>query len=395
MATSLWSLGGLSWAELGKRVYNEVVEDEVLDSAAQLAYYFLFALFPLLIFLTSIFGFVVGTNNELRNELFLYLGSVLPGSALDLVRGVIEEVSQSSSGGKISLGLLLALWAASSGLQAVTQSLNRAYDVKESRPWWKLRLTAIGLTVGLALTVISALIIILFGGHFVDYAEQTLGFGAVLTTVWAVVQYVIALCFVLLGFALIYYFSPDLKEHHWFFVTPGSVVGVGLWLLISFGFRIYLSYFNSYSATYGSLGALIILLLWLYFTGLAILIGGEINSEIENAAAEAGAPEAKEKGEKAPDENETLGAAASKNDQKAEADRERQPEEKKKPVEAEIIPPNKKQVWATRTAVSQPTEKKQEHLSLPAKVAAIGSMIVGVFMSFGGSGSGGKNEKER
>lgn len=387
-AESLWSLSGLSWVELGKRVYNEIVEDEVLDAAAQLAYYFLFALFPLLIFLTSILGFVVGANNELRNELFSYLGSVLPGSALDLVKGVIDEVSQSSSGGKISLGLLLALWAASSGLQAITQSLNRAYDVKESRPWWKLKLTSMGLTIALALTIISALIIILFGSHFIEYAQETLGFGAVLTALWAIVQYVIALCFVLLGFALIYYFSPDLKDQHWFFVTPGSVVGVLLWLLISFGFRIYLSYFNSYSATYGSLGALIILLLWLYFTGLAILIGGEINSEIENAAAEAGAPEAKEKGEKSPEENETMGAAATKNDQKPEENKTQKPEEKKKPVEAEIIPPDRKQVSAKQSS-PQTTDAKHEPLSFPAKIAAIGSMIVGVFMSFGG-----KDEKK-
>jgi membrane protein len=388
-ATNLWELGGLSWVELGKRVYNEIVEDEVLDSAAQLAYYFLFALFPLLIFLTSIFGFVVGANNELRNELFSYLGRVLPGSALDLVRGVIEEVSQSSSGGKISLGLLLALWAASSGLQAITQSLNRAYDVKESRPWWKLRLTSLGLTVSLALTIISALIIILFGSHFIDYAEQTLGFGAFLTTIWAIAQYLIALAFVLLGFALIYYFSPDLKDQHWTFVTPGAIVGVGLWLLISFAFRIYLSYFNSYSATYGSLGALIVLLLWLYFTGLAILIGGEINSEIENAAAKAGAPEAKEAGEKTPQQKESSGASP------ASTAHNKKPNENKKAIEAEIIPPERKPFRGeSRNKSGQVSKLEQEHPSFPAKAATIGSIIAGILMSFGG-GASGKDEKNR
>lgn len=391
-AESLWKLGGLSWIELAKRVYSEIMEDEVLDSAAQLAYYFLFALFPLLIFLTSIFGFVVGNNSELRNELFSYLGSVLPGSALDLVRGVIEEVSQSSSGGKISLGLLLALWAASSGLQAITQSLNRAYDVKESRSWWKLRLTALGLTVGLAITIITALIIILFGGHIVEYAQNAFGFGAVITTVWRIVQYLIALAFVLLGFALIYYFSPNLKEQHWLFITPGAVVGVGLWLLVSFGFRIYLSYFDSYSATYGSLGALIILLLWLYLTGLAILVGGEINSEIENAAAKAGAPEAKEAGEKAPQQKENSGTTEARGE---EAIAKRDKDQDKKPIVAETIPPGKNQTWARNKAKSdENAEGGSEHRSFPAKVAAIGSMIVGIFMSFGG-GSSGKNGKNR
>ena len=377
-AQSLWGLGGLTWRELlFKRVYNEITEDDVFGSAAQLAYYFLFALFPLLIFLTSIFGFVVGANNQLRDNLFKYLGSVLPGSALDLVRGVMTEVSETSSGGKISIGLFLALWAASSGLAAITESLNRAYGVKEKRPWWKVRLISLGLTVALALTVTSALGIVLFGEHIVDYASARFGLGTVLSSIWAIAQYLIALGFVLLAFALIYYFSPDIKEQRWFFVTPGSIVGVGLWLLVSFGFRIYLSYFNSYSATYGSLGALVILLLWLYFTGIAILIGGEINSEIENAAAEQGAPEAKEKGEKDPQQNEQSGAQNADKNSKA--------------VDAELLPPENRQTPA-QTAPNKIAETAHKEPSVPAKVATIGSIIAGIFMSLIG---GGKNEKNR
>jgi membrane protein len=296
MKSSLWGYGGLSWSELGKRVYNETNKDDVWGSAAQLAYYFLFAFFPLLIFLTSIFGFIVGTNNELRNGLFQYLGTVLPASALDLVNTVISEVSSASSGGKLTLGLFLALWAASSGTEAITQTLNRAYGLEETRSWIKRRLLALCLTITLALLVISALIIILFGGHIIDSIATSYGFGDAFRTIWKIAQYLIVLAFVLLAFALIYYWSPDVKEQKWYWVSPGSVIGVAIWLLVSFAFRIYLSYFDSYSATYGSLGAVIILMLWLYFTGIAILIGGEVNSEIENAAAEAGQPEAKETG---------------------------------------------------------------------------------------------------
>lgn len=374
--SSLWALGGLSWWQLAKRVYNEILEDDVLGSSAQLAYYFLFALFPLLIFLTSLLGFAVGADSELRNELFTYLGSVLPGSALDLVRTTITEVSQASSGGKISLGIFLALWAASSGLDAVTTSLNRAYDVKESRPWWKTKLISVGLTIALALSIISALVIILFGAHIVDYAENAFGLGTVVTTLWTIGQYLIALCFVMLAFALIYYFSPDVKQQSWLFVTPGSVIGVGLWILVSLGFRLYLSYFDSYSATYGSLGAIIILLLWLYFTGAAILIGGEFNSEIEHAAAEAGAPEAKQEGEKTPQQN--SGSTAST----ATAD--------KKPIEPEIVKPEKKPFRAKGASPVQPMEQPHGQPSFLAKVATIGSMIAGVFMSFGKS----KNDKQ-
>lgn len=300
---SLWGLGGLSVKDLAVRVYNEFWDDEILNGAAQLAYYFLFALFPLLIFLTSIFGFLIGTDAQLRESLFVYLGTVLPSSASDLVKSVITEVSTSTSGGKLTLGLFLALWFASSGVDALTQTLNKVYELKETRAWWWLRLQALFLTVVLASLIISALVIVLFGGQIVDSIASAYGFGDVFRTVWKILQWIIVLIFVLLTFSLIYYFSPDVKEQRWYFVTPGSVIGVALWLLISFGFRTYLSYFDSYSATYGSIGAVIVLMLWLYFTGAAILIGGEINSEIENAAAEAGAPDAKEKGEKTPDED--------------------------------------------------------------------------------------------
>lgn len=302
MASSLWNLGELSVRELAGRVYNEVWEDELLDSAAQLAYYFLFALFPLLIFLTSIFGFIVGRDGELRQSLFRYLGSILPGTALDMVNSVVSEVSAASTGGKLTLGLFLALWAASSGMEAVTQSLNRTYDLKETRPWWKRRLLALFLTIVLTLLIITALVLVLFGGEIVDFISANYNFGDFFSTIWKVAQWLVALAFVFLAFSLIYYFSPDVRDQRWYFVTPGSIVGVGLWLLVSYAFRLYLQYFDSYSATYGSIGAVIILMLWLYFTGAAILIGGEINSEIENAIAEAGAVDAKEKGERAPEE---------------------------------------------------------------------------------------------
>lgn len=286
--------------DLGARVYDETWKDGLLDSSAQLAYYFLFSLFPLLIFLTSIFGFIVGSDGELRDGLFKYLGTVLPGSAFELVNTVIAEVSNSSTGGKLTLGLFLALWAASSGLEALTLSINKIYEVEETRSWWWRRLLSLFLTVILAVLIISALLIVLFGGQINDYVTAKLGFGAVLSILWQIIQYLIVLSFVLLAVSLIYYFSPDVKNQKWQFVTPGAITAVILWLLISFGFRLYLSYFNSYNATYGSLGAVIILMLWLYFTSAAILMGSEINSVIEDAMAKAGDPEAKEEGEKSP-----------------------------------------------------------------------------------------------
>lgn len=305
VTASHWKLGGLSYFDLAKRVYNEIWTDDVLGSAAQLAYYFLFALFPLLIFLTSIFGFIVGSDEQLRNELFRYLGTVLPGSASDLIKEVITQVSESSSSGKLTFGLFFALFFASSGMEAVTQSVNKIYGVEETRSLWWRKLLALFLTIILAVVIIAALIVVIFGGQIANYLTMSFGLGEVFSTIWNVAQWLVVLAFVTLVFSLIYYFSPDIREQKWYFITPGAVVGVLLWLLVSFALRLYLSYFNSYDATYGSLGAVIILMLWLYLTGAAILIGGEINSEIENAAAQAGAPDARKDGERAPGDDST------------------------------------------------------------------------------------------
>ena len=304
---SLWKLGNLGWRELAKRVWKEIQEDQVFGRAAELSYYFLLALFPFLIFLTSILGLVLGQGTGARQTLFDYLARVMPPSAYQLISTTMTEVSAASSGGKISFGLLAALWAASNGMSAITTSLNAAYDLKESRPWWKERLTAIGLTIALSIFIISALLLVVAGGWIAEWLASTYGLGPTFPFAWKIIQWPVVLACMIFAFALIYYFAPDFREQSWQWLTPGSATGVVLWLLVSIAFRVYLQFFDSYSATYGSLGAVIILMLWLYFTGLAVLIGGEINSEIEHAAAQQGEPEAKEKGEKAP--NEKPGAA--------------------------------------------------------------------------------------
>lgn len=299
---SLWALGKLSWRELAKRVWNEIQEDEIFGRAAELSYYFLLALFPFLIFLTSILGLILGSGTNTRQMLFEYLARVMPPSAYQLISQTMIEVSNASSGGKISFGLLAALWAASNGMVAISTTLNSAYDVKETRPWWKQRLTVIVLTMALSVLIISALILVVAGGSIADWLAGTFGLGSTFPMAWKIIQWPVVLGCMIFAFALIYYFAPDLHEQKWAWLTPGSAIGVVLWLLVSIAFRVYLHFFDSYSATYGSLGAVIILMLWLYFTGLAVLIGGEINSEIEHAAAEQGEPDAKEKGEKAPQE---------------------------------------------------------------------------------------------
>ncbi|MBC7910735.1 MAG: YihY/virulence factor BrkB family protein [Pyrinomonadaceae bacterium] len=300
---SMWKLGGLTWKDLAARVWQQINEDEIFGRAAQLSYFFLLALFPLLLFLTTLLGYFADAGTELRNNLLTYLSAVVPDSASELIHTTVDEISKSAGGGKLSFGVLATLWAASNGMGAISESLNVTYDVKETRPWWKARLVSIVLTIALAILIISALALMLYGSHIAAGIANSFGLGSVFVTTWKIAQWPIVLFFVLMAFSLIYYFAPDLHDQDWKWVTPGSVIGLTLWLLVSFGFRTYLNYFNSYSATYGGLGAVIILMLWFYFTGAAILIGGEINSEIENAAAEAGAPDAKERGEKAPNDS--------------------------------------------------------------------------------------------
>ena len=296
----MWTLSGLSWKQFGERVWADIQKDDVFGDAAKLAYYFLLALFPLLIFLTSIIGLVLGSGTGMRRALFNYLSQVMPSSAFQLINQTVWEVSTASGAGKLSFGLLAALWAASNGMGAMTQTLNRAYDQKETRPWWKQRAVAVGLTVALSILIIGAVGLVLVGSKIAEHLAASYGFGFVFVVSWKILQWPIALAFMLLSFALIYFFAPDVRDQDWKWISPGSVVGVALWLLVSFAFKGYLHFFDSYSKTYGSLGAVIVLMLWLYMTGLAVLIGGEINAEVENVAAQNGASEAKRKGTKSP-----------------------------------------------------------------------------------------------
>jgi membrane protein len=269
----------LSWWDRAKRLWAHINDDQIFGRAAQLSYYFLLALFPLLLFLVTLLGYLVQAGSEFRYKLIIYLATVMPYAAVTLVQKTLDEISTSRGTGKLSLGLLAALWAASNGMGAISETLNIAYNVKETRPWWKARLVSVALTVALAVLIICALAIILYGENIGQTLAAQYGLGGAFKTTWNIVQWPIALAFVLSTFNLIYNFAPSLRSHQRRWLTPGAVIGVALWLAISFGFRIYLHYFNTYSMTYGSLGALIVLMLWFYLTGVAILVGGEINCE--------------------------------------------------------------------------------------------------------------------
>jgi membrane protein len=257
------------------RVWRETNEDNIFSNAAALSYYFLLAFFPMLIFLTSLVGFLPG----IRESIFTALANFVPGEAMGLVNDTIQDITKNKSGGLISFGVLGTLWAASGGVSALMSTLNVAYDAEEKRSFWKVRLMAIGLTVMLAVLVIGGATLIMFGDRFADWLAAQLNAGTTFKVIWGIIDYLIGLALLFLGLEVIYYFGPHV-EQDWKWLSAGSAFAVVSIIITSLLFSLYLRVGPSYSATYGGIGAVIILMLWLYLMGAVILIGGEINAEL-------------------------------------------------------------------------------------------------------------------
>lgn len=278
--TSLWTRGGLTWKELGVRLWRQIFEDELLGRCAELAYFFLFSAFPLLLFLTTLLGYLAGASDALRWNLFRYLAEISPSRDVTaLLTGTLEEITVARSGWKLYLSLFAAIWIASNGMIAVGRTLNIACGLKETRRWWRRRIISVVLTVVFAALIISALGAIFYGGAIAGLLAEYLG--PFVAVAWHVMRWPLVLVFVIISFEMVYNYAPNLGEgssRQW--GTPGAITAVSLWLLASFGLRLYLSYFHAYSTAYGSVGAIIVLLTWFYLTGFAILMGGEVNSEI-------------------------------------------------------------------------------------------------------------------
>lgn len=284
------TLGGLSVKSLIKRVYAELSRDDVPGYAAQLAYYFLFSLFPFFIFLAALLAYIPIPN--LMEQIMTLVGDFVPAAAADVIRDNVEQLVGRPRGGLLSFGILLALWSASSAIAAIGECLNRAYGVREGRPFWRVRGAAILITIGLAALMICSMVLLIFGPEVGSLLADRLGVGIVFDSIWWMLRWPIIVFLMMFSVALVYYFTPDV-EQQWRWITPGSVISVLAWIAMSLLFGFYVDNFGQYDKTYGSIGAVIVLLTWMYLSGFFLLLGGEINAEIEHAAATG-----KNKGEK-------------------------------------------------------------------------------------------------
>ncbi len=286
---SLWNLEGIAPREVARRVWRGAISDNLLGRAAELGFYFLFALFPTLFSASSILGLAAQSASSFYSRLLEYLALVVPTSALGMVLTTFNETTAHASSGKLTFGLIAAVWSASVGISALQDALNTVYKVRDGRSYVLARVSAIGLTI--LLSVLATLTLsAMLGGDFlaalVHARISSQPLATLLAVLFRIVTWTGATALLTLCFAVIYYWAPGVSARCWRWLTPGAALGILGWLVVSLAFRLYLHFFNFYTVTYGSLGAVIILLMWFYITGFMLLLGAEINSQIEAASAE-------------------------------------------------------------------------------------------------------------
>jgi membrane protein len=268
--------------------------------AAQLAYYFFFALFPTLLFLIALASYF--PVDRLVDDMIATIGGYAPPEALQIITDQLRKIAEGEQGGLLTLGMLTALWSSSAAMTAIIDTFNRAYDIDEGRPWWKVRLTAIALTIGVSLFILVSLALVLVGPGLVQRMLGTY-LGAGFEIAWNLVRWPVVIALVSGGVAVVYYYAPD-AEQDWVWLTPGSLFATLAWLAASLGLKVYVENMGSYTESYGAVGGVMVLMLWFYLTGLVILLGAELNAEIEHAS-----PYGKDEGEKIPGQKRKIGPA--------------------------------------------------------------------------------------
>jgi membrane protein len=270
----------IPWMEVARRTLSELHDDNCLGLAAQLSFYFLLGLFPALLFLVALVGYV--PLETAIADLLLALGAVAPQEFIEILRTQLAQVSEGSQAGLLTLGVMGAVWSSSAAMVAIIDALNRAFDVAEWRSWLARRLLAIVLTIALAIFIVVALVMVLVGPSLAERAADWLGLGPLVAALWSWLRWPVLISCVVVAVDLIYHFAPN-RRARWAWITPGSVVATAVWIGGSFLFKFYITTFGNYAATYGAIGGAIVTMLWFYVSSLAILIGAELNAVIEDA----------------------------------------------------------------------------------------------------------------
>jgi membrane protein len=273
--------GPLGGTEILQRKGADIYGGKVFGWAAGLAYYFFLALFPAMLFVVSLAS--VLPVQHLIDRIVTMLSRVAPGDVVAIARQQFVQITRQPHGGVLTLSLLAALWSTSAGMTAIVGTLNQAYHIAESRPWWRVRLTAIALTLALTIVTLLAFALVMVGPTAGQHMADWLALGPLFGWTWNIVRWPAAFVLVVTAIGCIYHFAPDTKRE-WVWVTPGSVTATAMWLLISLAFKWYASHFAGYQKTYGAIGGVLVALLWFYFTSLAILIGAQLDATIEHAS---------------------------------------------------------------------------------------------------------------
>ncbi|WP_150304936.1 YihY/virulence factor BrkB family protein [Pseudomonas saliphila] len=286
---AILSTGDIGMGTLAKRTLKEFGADDMSSYSAALAYQALFSIFPFILFLMSMLGFLH------LPQFFEWLRSqattVLPETAAEQINPVIDQL-QSQDGGLLSFGILIALWTSSAGMRSLMNAMNKAYDVTEERPTWKVFLLSVVYTIGIAIVLLLIAALMIMGPQVMEWLAAQVGLQDIVVTIWTWLRLPVAIFLMMLVVALLYYVAPNV-EQSFRFITPGSVVAVLVWIAASLAFGYYVQNFGDYDATYGSVGAVIVLMLFFYISSAVLLLGAEINAVIEHASQDG-----KEKGDK-------------------------------------------------------------------------------------------------
>jgi membrane protein len=348
----------MGWMTLLKRTLMEAWDDDVLNLAAQQAYYFFFALFPALLFAIALASFF--PLQGLIDDTVAMMSTFAPKGVTATLTDAMKAISNQNSGGILTFAFLFALWSSSGAMVSIITTLNAAYDVTESRPWWKTRLTAMALTAGIAVFALISMFLIIAGPTVAETIAARLNLGAAFKWAWWILQWPLVFAIVATALGLVYYFAPDV-EQDWVWITPGSVLATLLWLAVSLALKLYYQFVpGADNAAYGAIGGIMVLMLWFYMSGIALLLGAEMNAEIEHAS-----PYGKDPGERVPGEKRVVGARA-----------QRVYEEKRAKGEVPIKPiPEGMNCDLDRAAAPEPQRVKPSDLIIGAAALAPAAIV--------------------